>query len=1228
MISSFVVDRKQGSVVKDEENGTYTISFPKVLHLPNGLCTLARLIGLSGATDDDDDDDAKALAPLEPPPTQSRVQTKTISFRLPLPNESHTELIKTWADKLGAVNVSEPQQGCYEIEMEDRHDSKRGFASLQQAIGLDQTPVEWEYEHKCRFHSVSVATDRQEELFEQLAREELTLERPVCVTAKDRPINKNKTNVSSSSPPPISFAKKYEAWFCRQDNRHDCALDNFADQVAEMGNDNRYELLRENKPCRLFMDVEWLSDQVAGDGPTVLKTLCDLWAEFQGGGVSGDNVRLQILDSSRPAKKGGGVRKMSYHLVFPDVYFANVNHKMRRYVRSFIAWLAAESYTRPEADGLSFVDKAHKRRTKAMCKFVVDGGVYTKNRLIRMVGQSKVGSDSVLTVMRGQTIWGMPFDGLCLLQVDKLPTKSRYVKHACFEDDTDKSANHHGDDDDVSAHPVSKRHRTLYPGLMINRPIRMPIVPDETFKARFTDVDDVLDKETTVADTDITLNHPRDILLHIDAASLRHDNFLTYWSVLCSLAKGDDPAIQAEDIVEWVNRSSGPERSMSDCASAATKRQEVTGSYQNALRYLRAHYRSVTCWFRQKDDEPTCAEKNHNAWNTLWRDAWPVATQDDFLSHVHRAHSQRPWDSENGTAIHVRGEMGSGKTYAMLEAVHRMKYRRVLYVVGRRLLVDEIARRAREMATNDDSPLAVFTYNDKDVFEKEVLASHDEERGILPSSSSSDDGGDYSDDDDDDDDDTMSIREDNGEDNFTPRLFITCINSIRAVPENVFFDMVIVDEAETTVANLYSRDLVGTHGREIGAVFGNICTKTALLVTVDAEHTDPLADTFWNAYWKVWYNRACGDDDDDEKPERVQMTLTATRNDAEERRAIYTESVCCAPQILPFGVQSSPSSSSSHFRTNKTQSIGFEILKRVLVWEERVCICVPYRYMACQLRDLLTTTYPDGKVVRVQMITGEEPVPRDKTINQLALSCDVLIYTSSLSAGHSIEVGEHFSVMFAVFSFDMGANATQTCSTLTEQVQMVARLRSTREQKLYYAVSLRTNNNNGYKSSASAGEECPTNMFATHFCELVHNRSQLRQGSYSDVYRYIRRSLHRAFPALTIRSQRTTVKVDAATILDKCLMPDREIFARKRKANKDVFEAIANKCSRTTTTTMVHMPRPSFSRSVKSFSAKYINFCDDNTALMEVGRVVGTKARFVPTRDKNNSEGMLVGSDV
>ena len=134
-----------------------------------------------------------------------------------------------------------------------------------------------------------------------------------------------------------------------------------------------FEIIRENRPCRLYLDVEWVGD--ADPEHVRIRRLCSLLREDCREQHGWDALRLYVTCGSRVSKER---HKNSYH-VHANVHFEN-NHNgdMKTFVKDFVdRKLGGDEWTwrRDSGDAVHFVDSV----------------VYTKNRPFRPPENCKPG---------------------------------------------------------------------------------------------------------------------------------------------------------------------------------------------------------------------------------------------------------------------------------------------------------------------------------------------------------------------------------------------------------------------------------------------------------------------------------------------------------------------------------------------------------------------------------------------------------------------------------------------------------------------------------------------------------------------------------------------------------------------------------------------------------------------------------------------------------------------
>lgn len=157
------------------------------------------------------------------------------------------------------------------------------------------------------------------------------------------------------------------------------------DQLLEIikKNENLYELITEEQQVRIYLDLEIEEEMTEEDREGRLKIFLELFKNqffiiFQ---QSINDEDIVILNSS---KKG----KLSYHIVFLKYYFENCY-----ILKSFIDYIITQILIKDEKYTKLYWSKNEKK------KFIMDSAPYGKNRLFRLINQSKIGSNIKLKII-------------------------------------------------------------------------------------------------------------------------------------------------------------------------------------------------------------------------------------------------------------------------------------------------------------------------------------------------------------------------------------------------------------------------------------------------------------------------------------------------------------------------------------------------------------------------------------------------------------------------------------------------------------------------------------------------------------------------------------------------------------------------------------------------------------------------------------------------------------
>ena len=159
-----------------------------------------------------------------------------------------------------------------------------------------------------------------------------------------------------------------------------------------------YELIPIHTPCRLYLDIEFNLDSNQEISPVREALMDELWLELQAeiqcqfpniGKV--ERSHLVDLDSSTTAK-------FSRHWILHTRCLFTDNAAVGTFVHNFISRLATakanrslETSDRPLLQKYLFVNPPASGRNQQQQQCLIDLGVYTRNRLFRLLGSSKYG---------------------------------------------------------------------------------------------------------------------------------------------------------------------------------------------------------------------------------------------------------------------------------------------------------------------------------------------------------------------------------------------------------------------------------------------------------------------------------------------------------------------------------------------------------------------------------------------------------------------------------------------------------------------------------------------------------------------------------------------------------------------------------------------------------------------------------------------------------------------
>tara|TARA_X000000950_G_scaffold204502_1_gene246149 strand:+ start:308 stop:1471 length:1164 start_codon:yes stop_codon:yes gene_type:complete len=150
-----------------------------------------------------------------------------------------------------------------------------------------------------------------------------------------------------------------------------------------------YEILLENKPTKIFLDIETSNgvyEKVRQGVELMLKMIKD-WLNFKG--ITLQPNAFHILDSSND-------KKISFHVVSKP-YLKNLYH-VGALVRRLTCFVFNQRYNEAHKNTYNFETLFDNDDN-----YIVDEQIYTRNRQFRLAGMCKMGSDRVLKGLRPES---------------------------------------------------------------------------------------------------------------------------------------------------------------------------------------------------------------------------------------------------------------------------------------------------------------------------------------------------------------------------------------------------------------------------------------------------------------------------------------------------------------------------------------------------------------------------------------------------------------------------------------------------------------------------------------------------------------------------------------------------------------------------------------------------------------------------------------------------------
>ena len=740
--------------------------------------------------------------------------------------------------------------------------------------------------------------------------------------------------------PGAGASKRYYNAFCTSFHSSGYICSNPLGAAVPLDNHNLYEVVRPNKPRRHYFDIEWEDDKEE-DVDGKLFMLLDEFTEFMKDREVTDGRKKEVInitsltdnlfvtDGSRWKKD---VYKHSYHVIYRDVIIKNLeDHKIL--MKQFMEYVAKCD----NANKLAVISD-YKVVTTRCYNYVYDQAVYTKNRLMRLPGQTKPEMTTPFKTSTLKECW--------LTQ----PIPILFCGAANFKPVlvTEKEKNKTYNPEDARA-PIHKTHK-----------------------------EQVLDPHKIVYSADDLVVTNAKKWSDVPAKLLRKQSFYSYLSYLSAVIDIINPL--ERELYEWMSH----------------KTDEKS---ENIIKYLRNKH-NVANW-----------QQIH--WNLLKRYGVIEERIADRLDKIHKEYYHggevipyinidttqpeftKRYDIDMTALVEVlRGDMGVGKTRLLIERISQLPPgSKVLYIIGRVHLSEEIAMLMNKKPTIHVKEFPIKKYS-KDYVNVEVAVYN-------------------------------SLNKFSGEQR----------------------DMVVVDEMVTTMANMkmekFDETGITTHLYNIV-----LSSKTKF---VDAMFTVPTTLFIRSIYTENM--RKCLELDGP-TPTEKDILYTYYEREGFKPHHDKREIVPLVNDFVGATHYNETLCNEAGFYRHETRGMLTRMLYEVTVEKKNIAVAVPTKQLAKNLKKFF-----EGQC-KVAILTSDEgklkTILDDDTVK-------VFIYTSKVSAGHSIDKPNYFNSIYVVIS-SVTCEGEWKTPTLDEMIQMTARVRYPITNRIYMCTET-PHHRKGYNSA-------------------------------------------------------------------------------------------------------------------------------------------------------------------
>ena len=474
--------------------------------------------------------------------------------------------------------------------------------------------------------------------------------------------------------PETKASKRYFYVICeaRHSRGHVCDLSRFIVDSLCSKDQSLYEVIRD-RPRRQYLDVEWISNENEGNGKLI--ALLTLYKKFNRENDNPANYKISIISGCR---QKDSKYKNSYHIVFENMFFRN-KEEHASHMKHFRQWLVEHE----KLTGDNMVSEIshianHKKYTKAVFVFSYDHAVYTTNRLMRLLGQSKIQVDDAGNKRSTPFVKYVPGEPLPFEVVPEIYTISVFNAKEYCDVKTKEPLTMYNMWGLTRKHVADyDRHDKAY--------------KQQSIRETFHDDPEKFGKKLFNVQEEIPVNFVRrKTWKDVNAKELRSHDYNDYLRFLTAVL-ATHSNITDDELIEWTEHSSESRAVILMLSAKNSIRPELMGCYKKLMcQYglldhspIPSANKALEVFFKRDACNKYIRElKNESEYEEA--PEFTVFSQEHILQHLSATYDD---------ITLLSGCMGSGKTYCVIEhIVNKMsKGSLVTYIVPRVSLAIEIA---------------------------------------------------------------------------------------------------------------------------------------------------------------------------------------------------------------------------------------------------------------------------------------------------------------------------------------------------------------------------------------------------------------------------------------------------------------------------------------------------------------------------------------------------------